>query len=479
MVFVAFAAGAVLSAADAFDVSDQVDEGPDQLAVAIDGQALEAALATTGLDTAWRASIQLGPIARGMSVDYADEDAAVVVELLDTVAAIERTEDLHAGVVAELRDAARDRDAAVDLERQRLIERNRADSHLRGMRALLESIAIDVFAGTGESDDTLLGADNTALIGVQRNERLRGHTLDEMWERHGLATQALADAEAALADAIASRETMDRVHALLRTEASALARTKNELDKAARALLPAAAEAFSLARVPRATGLTPRAIEAYVNAELTLQEISPRCRISWRTIAAVGGVEGAHGTYGNRQLQLDGTPNQPIIGLALDGTNTDNFGDVVASIADTDGGRYDGDSVHDRAVGPMQFIPETWRTWQRDGDGDGTSDPQDLDDAALTAGAYLCNYGSQRDWETWKTAVFGYNHSAAYVASVKSRHDQIRRVRLPEFPEPAEGEAADPLTILEPSAPYGHYVPMPIPEPEPEPGEGEAPAESG
>jgi membrane-bound lytic murein transglycosylase B len=479
LVLFALGAGALLSAAHADDTDGEADERPDPITVASNGQSFEAALAGAGLDAAWRATLQLGPIARGMVVQYDEEGAVIVVELLDTIDAIDRTTTLHIGVVAELRDAARARDEAVDAERQRLIERNKADSHLDGMRALLEAVAVDVFAGTGESDDVLLGADNTALIGVQRNERLRGHTLDEMWERHGIATQALADAEAALADAISTREELDRAHTLLRAEATALARARNDLDAAARNLLPAAAESFTLARIPRVTGLTPRAIEAYINAELTLQDTRPRCRISWRTIAAVGGVEGGHGTHGNRLLQLDGTPDRPIVGLALDGQNTDNFGEVVASIADTDGGRFDGDTVHDRAIGPMQFIPETWQRWQHDGDGDGVMDPQDLDDAALAAGAYLCNYGSQRDWEVWKSAVFGYNHSAAYVASVKIRHDQMRYVRLPEFEDVVEGEEIDPLIQLEPAAPYGVYVPMPIPEPEPEEGEAEPTTESG
>ncbi len=479
LVLFALGAGALLSAAHADD-TDADDSGrPDPITVASNGQSFEEALAGAGLDAAWRATVQLGPIARGMAVEYDDEGTVIVVELLETIDAIERTTTLHDGVVAELRGAARARDDAVDAERQRLIERNKAETHLRGMRALLEVVAVDVFAGTGESDDILLGSDNTALIGVQRNERLRGHTLDEMWDRHRVATLALADAEAALAEAISSREELDRIHALLRAEATTLARSRNDLEGAARDLLPGAAESFTLARVPRASGLTPRAIEAYVNAELELQDTQPRCRISWRTIAAVGGVEGGHGTHGNRLLQLDGTPDRPIVGLALDGQNTDNFGEVVASIADTDGGRFDGDTVYDRAVGPMQFIPETWQRWQRDGDGDGVMDPQDLDDAALAAGAYLCNYGSQRDWEVWKSAVFGYNHSPAYVASVKSRHDQMRYVRLPEFEDVAEGEEIDPLIQLEPAAPYGVYVPMPIPEPEPEEGVGEAAPESG
>ncbi len=473
LVLLALAAGALVSAATADDTADGENEPPDPLTIASNGQDFEAALGTVGLDAAWRATVQLGPIARGMGVAYDDDEASIVIDLLNLVISIESTTDLHADVVAELRDTARARDAAADAERQRLIERNHADSHLRGMRALLESIAVDVFAGTGESDDILLGADNTALIGVQRDERLRGHTLEEIWERHNIATEELIAAEAALATATTRREDLDRRHSVLGDEATALARTKNDLDRAARALLPDAAEAYVLASVPRASGLTPRAIEAYVSAELTLQEVAPRCRVSWRTIAAVGGVEGGHGTHGGRELQLDGTSDRPIVGLALDGVNTDNFGDTVAAIADTDGGRYDGDTVHDRAIGPMQFIPETWRTWQRDGDGDGIADPQDLDDAALAAGSYLCNYGSQRSWDVWKAAVFGYNHSPAYVASVKSRHDQMRWVRLPEFPEPAEGEEPDPLITLEPSSPYGVYVPVPIPEPEPEPAEGD------
>ena len=67
----------------------------------------------------------------------------------------------------------------------------------------------------------------------------------------------------------------------------------------------------------------------------------------------------------------------PILGPVLDGA-----GDFAA-ITDTDGGGWDGDTTWDRAVGPMQFIPSSWAVWGRDGDGDGRSDPSDIDDAAL------------------------------------------------------------------------------------------------
>ena len=217
-----------------------------------------------------------------------------------------------------------------------------------------------------------------------------------------------------------------------------------------------------LAGLPRGTNLTPRAVDAYVRAELTMTELNPRCRISWRTIAAIGGVEGAHGTYGGRSLLLSGRPDDEILGLRLDGVEVDNFGDTVANIGDTDGGRWDGDPVYDRAVGPMQFIPGTWALWGADGDGAGDAHPQDLDDAALAAAGYLCAYGSHANWDNWVRAVFAYNHSPAYVNSVQVRLTSMGQVALPEV----DG------VELWPSRPYGTFVPLPIPEPEPEGGEG-------
>ena len=79
----------------------------------------------------------------------------------------------------------------------------------------------------------------------------------------------------------------------------------------------------------------------------------------------------------------DGVADPAIIGIALDGSSTD-------AITDTDGGELDGDAEWDRAIGPMQFIPETWQALALDGNGDGVLDPQQIDDAALTAAAALC-----------------------------------------------------------------------------------------
>ena len=69
----------------------------------------------------------------------------------------------------------------------------------------------------------------------------------------------------------------------------------------------------------------------------------------------------------------------------------------------------------------MQFLPETWAAWAADGDGDGTADPGDLDDAAAAAARYLCAGG--RDLATgagWSSGVLSYNRSTAYVADVRA-----------------------------------------------------------
>jgi hypothetical protein len=436
---------------------------PDDLAnaaeLATDGEDIESVLAEVGLDAAWRSVIGLHPAARLMTVDYRGDEDDAVIALIGTTRDLTEITTARNEVVTELRTTAARLDDALIMERDRTIARNRADAYFRGIHALTQSVAIDVFAGEDPSFDALLGLDADALLVSQREFALTNTTLDEMIDLR-------ADAEAALAVAIAAQETataerieIEARHGGLVIAAAELGTERRGVDNSARAILPAAAEAFALASIPGQPGLTPRALDAYLNAEVTLTELSPNCHVSWRTIAAVASVEGLHGEYGNRRLEFDGRPNSPIIGISLSGTTVDNFGDATANISDTDGGRYDQDRVHDRAVGPLQFIPQTWERWRLDGDEDGETDPQDIDDAALSAGAYLCNYGSLRNWAEWSTAIFGYNHSGAYVNSVKASLDRVLRLRLPEF----EGDGD-----LRQSSPSGTWEPIPDPPPEEE-----------
>lgn len=429
--------------------------------LAADGAAIEAVLGEVGLDAAWRSATGLGPIARALEVVYRGNEGDGVALLLTTAVQFGQTHDAHTAAERELREVAMDLNHVRETERRREISRNRAEAHFRGAHALMEAVALRLFAGGNPAGDTLLGLDGAELTIAHRTHELTNLTLDEMIERRYRAEEAHLAAVEAHDAAVRARIVLEREHAQLSASASDLAREARDLETTARAILPIAAAIYALADVPREPELTPRALDAYVRAEQTMTELQPRCRISWSTLAAVSATEGSHGAHDERRLTLDGTSDRDIIGLALDGSSVDNFGETVALIPDTDEGLYDGDPVHDRAVGPLQFIPDTWERWQSDGDGDGEMDPQDIDDAALSAAAYLCNYGSLRSWDGWKVAVFGYNHSPAYVNSVKASLDRVRRVRLPAVDETAD---------LQPSQPSGTWIPLPIPDPEAEEG---------
>ena len=157
-------------------------------------------------------------------------------------------------------------------------------------------------------------------------------------------------------------------------------------------------------------GIPAVALAAYQNAARIIGRADPSCHLPWQLLAAIGRVESDHGRYGGSVLGADGVAQPGIYGIPLDGSAG------TASIPDTDGGRYDGDPVYDRAVGPMQFIPSTWSVVGVDADGDGVRNPQDINDAALGAAVYLC--AGQEDLATpagRTAAVYRYNHNRDYV----------------------------------------------------------------
>jgi hypothetical protein len=72
------------------------------------------------------------------------------------------------------------------------------------------------------------------------------------------------------------------------------------------------------------------------------------------------------------------------------------------------------------ALGPMQFLPSTWRTYGVDGDGDGRADITNPYDAVPAAARYLCANGAGRGGRSLYNAVFRYNHADWYVQNVLS-----------------------------------------------------------
>ena len=196
-----------------------------------------------------------------------------------------------------------------------------------------------------------------------------------------------------------------------------------------------------------ADGIPVVALTAYRRAEARMAEVTPSCHLPWYLVAGIGRVESDHGQFGGAHLLQDGTSAPPIIGLALDGRGG------VALIPDTDHGRYDGDPIYDHAVGPMQFIPSTWVRYAADGNGDGTADPFNINDAALAAAFYLCNAGGDLSTEAGRTAaVHSYNHSEDYVALVLAIATEYQRgVRT--LPTPAAGTGTLPTRRTGPLPP--------------------------
>ncbi|HEY0402918.1 MAG TPA: lytic transglycosylase domain-containing protein, partial [Blastococcus sp.] len=161
-----------------------------------------------------------------------------------------------------------------------------------------------------------------------------------------------------------------------------------------------------------ANGIPNVALNAYRIAAARMGTAEPSCGIDWSLLAGIGRVETNHGRFRGAVLNSDGTSTPRIMGPPLDGVQ-------FAFIRDTDGGSWDGDSSYDRAVGPMQFIPATWRAYGIDADGTGTADPFDINDAALGAAHYLCVAGGNlRTDAGQRKAVMAYNHSDSYVDEV-------------------------------------------------------------
>ena len=155
-------------------------------------------------------------------------------------------------------------------------------------------------------------------------------------------------------------------------------------------------------------------LDAYRKGAATVQRRQPKCRVPWTVLASIGRVESNHGRYGGARLALNGDVFPRIIGIPLDGTRS-------RVVKDSDKGESDGDTTYDRAVGPMQFLPSTWKRIGLDGNGDGKADANNAYDAALGAAAYLCRAvpegGLDRE-DALRRAVYSYNHSNTYVDMV-------------------------------------------------------------
>ncbi len=167
------------------------------------------------------------------------------------------------------------------------------------------------------------------------------------------------------------------------------------------------------------------ALHAYWRAS----QLAP-CKIPWWVIAGIGRVESGHGSAHGSSLTAEGDTTVHILGIPLDGRAGS------AAIGDTDGGLLDDDTAWDRAVGPMQFIPGTWKRWATDGNADEKADPHNIYDAAGAAARYLCySRGDLLDEPAIRNALLAYNRSVPYGTKVLAEGERYRdALELPDIP---------------------------------------------
>ncbi|WP_322780658.1 hypothetical protein [Frankia sp. Cas4] len=210
-----------------------------------------------------------------------------------------------------------------------------------------------------------------------------------------------------------------------------------------------------------------RMLSAYRTAALRINLERPGCNLPWSVLAGIGRVESNHAA--GRQISADGTVTPTILGPRLDGSAG------TALIADTDHGMLDHDTDFDRAVGPMQFIPSTWRWAGRDADGDGTASPDNIGDATLAAAGYLCRSGDLSVPERLTAAVYRYNPSDDYVRTVLAWADEYAGAddsgaadAGPDNAGTGNAVLASAVTTADPGvAPAATPTPSPAPSPTP------------
>jgi membrane-bound lytic murein transglycosylase B len=92
---------------------------------------------------------------------------------------------------------------------------------------------------------------------------------------------------------------------------------------------------------------------------------------------------------------------------------------VLAAIGQVESGHgRDTSTSYAGAMGPMQFLPETFDAYAVDGDDDGVADIMDPADAIYTAASYLCANGANRGPQPLYNAIWHYNHADWYVQMV-------------------------------------------------------------
>lgn len=199
---------------------------------------------------------------------------------------------------------------------------------------------------------------------------------------------------------------------------------------------------------PAGPGNVPGINQILLQALNTAAGSQPKCSgLRWQVLAGIGQVESNLA----RGVTIDsvGDTRPRILGIALDGTNG------TKAIKDTDSGRWDGDKVWDRAVGPFQFIPSSWQIFGVDGNDDDNTNPNNVFDAAAAAATHLCaNDADLSNRDGLAEAIFAYNNSNAYVTAVLEAITAFdQQAQPPDDSEPGEPPPFDGNCVVDANLP--------------------------
>jgi membrane-bound lytic murein transglycosylase B len=314
--------------------------------------------------------------------------AAAAARRVDELVASSRAAD------ARVRAAVAELTSSFAVTRAAEARQQEADAALRRARASHARRVRGVYAQGGG-----VGLGATLLAATNPEDVLwRAATVDrvvgDLLRRSAVAGRLLEAAHAAAAERVRAAERADAAHGraldAAQREAAAAAgaldaarRTLDALDARVRAQRAAAEAARRLAAAraaSRAAGQVPTApvtaLGIPADYEAAYRAAAPSCPgLRWTLLAAIGQVESGHGR---------------------------NQGPSSAG-----------------AIGPMQFMPGTFRRYGVDGDGDGIADPWDPEDAIRSAARYLCATGARGGTpQGVHDALFAYNRAEWYVQLV-------------------------------------------------------------